>query len=914
MDKKPVLVMPTTHWDRAWYWTFQRFRVRLIDLIQAMLTQFRLHPDYRFVMDGQTVPLEDYLEACPEDRKEIEQLVKSGRLQLGPMYTLPDHYCTGGESLIRNLLTGSELVRQLGGTPPRMLYLPDSFGFPADLPTVAAGAGFQQISFMRGTSGCVPHELRMFIWEGSDGSPVQVFRLRDGYANAAHLGSALPGRIQWAYDHEKAVERLIAAATQQDDAQGSPRLLLAGVDHMIPQPQLDQAMKDATARSGFNFTYAVLDDLASGVEKKESGDWLRYRGEFRGTGCSHILGGTVSTRIHLKQTNADVERLLTHVAEPADAHCALLGRLDSTGSVLRTAWKHLLKTHPHDDITGCSVDKVHEDDEYQMDEAFDAADAVRRRMSDVLQHRFGGRREGDRRYGFILVNQQPFRRLCQARITMDFEGFEKWGDAPPPEFYAVVDEAGREIPFVELRRGRSIEHPHRFAEIELMTELDPFAPIRFFMEPREVWPLTAMTPDMLENDLVRIDVHGNGSFDVTDKVTGQVLRHAGLFSDQGDCGDSYDFSDIADDTERIFDGIHFERKILPGCSGCQCMELRGTLPVPEDSDRYGRSGKTVDLPVTIRLTLFRGDRELRINMIMLNTAKSHRLRWNLELPFRTDHTRAGQKFCEVRHEVRPQPPPAAACSTQDNGAFNAAEMGQELKEFRVHPEFTADQFIAAENAQGGAALLIGLPVNYEVVDNGESQRLAVCVLRSIGLLSRRRNEMNTRPTMAGPDTPVPGAQLIGRQINLSFGLRLFASAESGGVLRAAFLDRAIAFHGQISPRAPAWDGQTAAPAVQCNNDALMLSALKVSHDRKHIVVRLLNPTDCAQTGILKIAGARQLVPCLHTERIEEGAAPVKRARGGFAIEVPPMGLNSYLVRIKKPEYRYDYEYGLTLPV
>ena len=108
--KKEALVVPHTHWDRDWYWPIERFRVRLIDMFSKMLELFEQDADYRFSMDGQVIPIEDYLEAHPEDRATLKRLGDEGRLVAGPMYVLSDLYCTGGESLIRNLLIGTEMA------------------------------------------------------------------------------------------------------------------------------------------------------------------------------------------------------------------------------------------------------------------------------------------------------------------------------------------------------------------------------------------------------------------------------------------------------------------------------------------------------------------------------------------------------------------------------------------------------------------------------------------------------------------------------------------------------------------------------------------------------------------------------------------------------------------------------------
>ncbi len=45
--KYKVTVVPTTHWDRAWYLPFEQFRMKLVKLISNLLDILRTRPDYR---------------------------------------------------------------------------------------------------------------------------------------------------------------------------------------------------------------------------------------------------------------------------------------------------------------------------------------------------------------------------------------------------------------------------------------------------------------------------------------------------------------------------------------------------------------------------------------------------------------------------------------------------------------------------------------------------------------------------------------------------------------------------------------------------------------------------------------------------------------------------------------------------
>ena len=56
--KQTALVIPTTHWDRDWYWPFERFRVKLVELFDMTKKLWKKHPDYTFAIDGQSIAVD----------------------------------------------------------------------------------------------------------------------------------------------------------------------------------------------------------------------------------------------------------------------------------------------------------------------------------------------------------------------------------------------------------------------------------------------------------------------------------------------------------------------------------------------------------------------------------------------------------------------------------------------------------------------------------------------------------------------------------------------------------------------------------------------------------------------------------------------------------------------------------------
>src|SRR5689334_18216003 len=104
MARRRVVIVPHTHWDREWYSPFQTFRLRLVDTLDAFLPHLEADPSYaHFLLDGQMAVVDDYLEVRPGAAATLHRLAESGRLAMGPWYTLPDEFLVSGETLIRNL-------------------------------------------------------------------------------------------------------------------------------------------------------------------------------------------------------------------------------------------------------------------------------------------------------------------------------------------------------------------------------------------------------------------------------------------------------------------------------------------------------------------------------------------------------------------------------------------------------------------------------------------------------------------------------------------------------------------------------------------------------------------------------------------------------------------------------------------
>ncbi|HOQ33506.1 MAG TPA: alpha-mannosidase, partial [Candidatus Hydrogenedens sp.] len=127
-EKKTIYVVVNTHWDREWVYPFEETRLLLVEFMDQLIQILKNDSNFHsFTLDSQTVCLEDYLELRPEKREDIVDLVKSGKLIIGPWYSLPEEFIVNGESLVRNLLIGHRVAQSFGKVS-KIGYTPFSYG------------------------------------------------------------------------------------------------------------------------------------------------------------------------------------------------------------------------------------------------------------------------------------------------------------------------------------------------------------------------------------------------------------------------------------------------------------------------------------------------------------------------------------------------------------------------------------------------------------------------------------------------------------------------------------------------------------------------------------------------------------------------------------------------------------------
>ncbi|MBI5353037.1 MAG: hypothetical protein HZB50_10395 [Chloroflexi bacterium] len=363
---KTIHVVSHTHWDREWYRTFQQFRLKLVHLVDGLLDLLAHDRDYKhFMLDGQTIVLDDYLLMRPEAESTLKDHIRKGRILIGPWHILPDMILVSPEAHIRNLLAGDREARRFG---PKMNigYMPDSFGHIGQMPQILRGFGIDNACLWRG----LDDQPAEFWWQSPDGSRVLMLYLRDSYSNGAGLNASDPNLFTTQI--KNAGDSLSAHSSVND------YLVMYGTDHMEPSADTSKAMKAAGKQlKDYRVIHSTLPNYLAAIRSKIENPKSKIptvHGELRSSKRSHLLPGVLSTRMWIKQRNRACENLLEKWAEPFSKFASLTmdsrrstvkNGLPSTvhrpSSIIRQAWQLLMECHPHDSICGCSIDQVHDE-------------------------------------------------------------------------------------------------------------------------------------------------------------------------------------------------------------------------------------------------------------------------------------------------------------------------------------------------------------------------------------------------------------------------------------------------------------------------------------------------------------------------------------------------------------------------
>jgi alpha-mannosidase len=162
------------HMDIGYLWPVSQIRLKNARTSSNVLRLMEAQPDYHFSHSQPqlyAMTAQDY----PQIFKQIKARVAEGRWEvMGGMWVEPDLNIPGPEALIRQLTLGRGYFRDtFGDVETPVLWLPDTFGFPAQIPQLMQLAGLKWfVTNKLNWNQLNPVPSTTHHWEGIDGSRV----------------------------------------------------------------------------------------------------------------------------------------------------------------------------------------------------------------------------------------------------------------------------------------------------------------------------------------------------------------------------------------------------------------------------------------------------------------------------------------------------------------------------------------------------------------------------------------------------------------------------------------------------------------------------------------------------------------------------------------------------------------------
>lgn len=693
-----------THWDREWKFSAKRTQHMLVEAVDMLLDIFEKEPEYKhFHLDSQTLPLQDYLDIRPEKRAALEKYISEGRLAVGPWFCLPDEFCVGGESLVRNLLLGHKMANEFGKVS-KTGYSPFGWGQISQMPQLYSGFGINFSSFYRGINTYAAPRSE-FYWEGADGTVIYASRLgqrprynvwyilqrpvfygkENGDDRRVSWGAgdgifrmADPSRCEYEYRyahrkyeyHDEFIKEKTYQALREQDGDWSTahRFWSNGHDSSIPDIREARMIRDANNvdadvdvfhGSVYDFEQSVISsfDKNSPTLKGE----MRY--PFTKGSVSALFGWILSARIKVKQDNFNTERLLTHYAEPMAVYAALCGAVYPQAFIDK-AYNYMLQNHGHDSIGACGRDVVYKDVEYRFRQSAElAACVLERAMTEVAGDiKFDGWDKND--MALVMFNPACFTRSavvpCELEIPLewecdDFEIYDTDGNECPLQklssispMYQIVQDPADAVDVLPVSR-----HSVRV----FVKDIPPMGYKTLKVIPkyntRAKNPQTMLTaPYTMENEYLIVSINHDATLKVTDKETGRVYNNIGYFKDTGEAGSPWEHK--APETDSVYTTIGEKAHISLVYTGALETRYKAVIDwaIPETSDEKRRSERLKPYRIEMFITLRKGEKWVEFETNIDNQVPNHYLQAAFPTSINAEYVYAQGQFDIVKRAVK----------------------------------------------------------------------------------------------------------------------------------------------------------------------------------------------------------------------------------------------------------------------
>lgn len=810
---RDIKILMHTHWDREWYFTKAETQVLLRNHMFEVIEFLEKNKDIIYVLDGQSVMLDDFIEFAPKWRERVESLVRRGALRVGPWYTQTDLLLVHGESIIRNLYYGMKKALEYGDVM-KVGYAPDTFGHSAQMPQIYSQFGIDSTFFWRGYSE-LKAEKSDFLWKGIDGSIIFGVNLATGYQGAKYLES----------DKDELKVRMDKIMKVLDNySSGESRLIMNGHDQMPIQKNIHSIMDNI--REFYKGDKVSVSDFESYVESLKGLVLESVEGELNHSKHARIHKTITSTRMDIKLLNTELEYKIYNVLEPL----ALLGKelnIDYPHEMFEKCLKELFGAHAHDSIGGCNSDLVNRDIKQRLTQVKEILDT----QIELYMRLISLASTEDGKNVVTLYNYLPYKRFGE-KVEMEFitrTSDFKIFDGDKEIDYLLLEQEVVDAGLIDRQVAARLLDIKVFKSkvTFIIDEIDGLSVKYLSYEDGESHSLKEekKAETSVENSLYKIYVENN-RLNLLIKNEGRVIEDVFSIETSGDAGDSYDYSPPYKDLILNSKDVKIENcKVL---KSKEQSVLKYDLVYKLPKNQSSRDEKILDGEAKFKVTisLREGDVvELAINHT--NYLEDTRFRAVLNTEISVDTVESDSHLCVVEKPVYFE----KELSIWEEDKW--AEKPVSIETFNSYVSLKDENRVATMFSYGLK--------EYEIVD----KKIFITLFRTFSHLGKR--ELINRPGRpSGIEIETPDNQLYKESFNFKLGFTFVKTNKNSSEKAKEFLTSVEGYQLKEFNRF-----NINIPNVRKNINSnlnlelkgCVISALKESEKTKETFIRVFNPIE-----------------------------------------------------------------------
>ncbi|USN98904.1 MAG: alpha-mannosidase [Phycisphaeraceae bacterium] len=349
------LVVGHAHIDTAWLWPLAETRRKVVRSWTNALEVLDRCPGASFIC-SQAQQYAWLEQDAPGVFDRVRNAVAAGRWEpMGGLWVEPDANVPSAESFVRQALHADRYWRRRFGEElgvQRILYLPDSFGFPASIPDLMLACGLDTfITNKIAWCQCHHYPHTNFRWRGMGGGEVLAHFTPNHDYNCTNSPRELirTGRDRRGHPTNADQPQVFLHPYGFGDGGGGPTLEQAEVVNLAASCEGLPRFRHGTAGE-FRERLAALDaSLPDGLPVHDEELYLE------------LHRGTLTTHAWLKKSNRELEHALrlAEIAVFAGPERPEPEEANEAAAALDRAWKRLLLQQFHDILPGSSIASVY---------------------------------------------------------------------------------------------------------------------------------------------------------------------------------------------------------------------------------------------------------------------------------------------------------------------------------------------------------------------------------------------------------------------------------------------------------------------------------------------------------------------------------------------------------------------------